>query len=351
VSNLARNYPFYSVETAQSSIDKAGLNLAAPFESAVANELGVRGVEPNLRTPYIQSWHLTAENEAFQHWNFSASYQGSKGTHISQLLAANIPLPGPGDIQPRRPNPKFGRFTILASSGSYTNHVLRMSAERRLVDGLSLKSGFSWTRSLNDLYRSFPSNPRNLRAERGPADFVPAREMFFSYILDLPFGKNGKLWRDSAAWAQRIVEGWRLSGITRVQAGAPYSVLLPGDPGNDGIAYDRPDRLGPGTLDPSRRSVDRWFADSDFAAPQGYGFGNSGRNILAGPGYHNWDVSIIRQARLPNGNGFEFRLELFNAFNHVNFEEPYAVLGTSLFGKIFGARRAREMEVALRYSF
>ena len=104
-------------------------------------------------------------------------------------------------------------------------------------------------------------------------------------------------------------------------------------------------------LDPSRRSVDQWFAVSDFAAPQDYAFGNSGRNILTGPGYHNWDVSIIRQARLSDRNLFEFRVELFNAFNHVNFEEPYGVLGTSLFGKVFGARRAREIEVALRYNF
>jgi len=351
VNNLARNFPFYFVETAQSSVDRAGLNLATPFESNVAAELGVRGIDPHLRTPYIQSWHLIAQNESFQHWNFSASYQGSKGTHIAQILAANVPLPGPGDIQPRRPNPNFGRFAILTASGSYTAHALRLSAERRLVEGLALKSEFAWNRTLNDLYRSFPSNPRNLRAERGPADSIPARELFLSYIFDLPFGKDGKFSRDSPGWVQKIAGGWRLSGITRVQTGAPYNVLLPGDPGNDGVASDRPDRLGPGTLDPSKRSVNQWFAVSDFAAPQAYAFGNSGRNILAGPRYHNWDVSVIRQARLSNGHLFEFRLELFNAFNHVNFEQPYAVFGTSLFGKIFGARRAREIEVALRYSF
>jgi len=45
------------------------------------------------------------------------------------------------------------------------------------------------------------------------------------------------------------------------------------------------------------------------------------------------------------------RVELFNAFNHVNFDQPEAVLGKSTFGKIFGAGRAREIEVAVKYSF
>jgi len=104
-------------------------------------------------------------------------------------------------------------------------------------------------------------------------------------------------------------------------------------------------------LPASERSVDRWFATEHFTAPAAYSFGNAGRNVLLGPPYANWDLSLIKQVRVSAGQLLEFRLELFNAFNHTNFEVPSAVLGTSTFGQIFGAARAREMEVAVRYSF
>ena len=98
-------------------------------------------------------------------------------------------------------------------------------------------------------------------------------------------------------------------------------------------------------------SVDMWFPVDDFAEPEAYSFGNSGRNILRRPGYHAWDISLIKQTRLVNGDLVELRVELFNAFNQVNFRQPNAVVGTSLFGKIFGAHRSREIEVALKFSF
>ncbi|PYV15593.1 MAG: hypothetical protein DMG07_09435, partial [Acidobacteria bacterium] len=233
----------------------------------------------------------------------------------------------------------------------YTREALELRVERRLTSGVSLKSGFTWSRTLNDLYRGYPSNPRDLRAERGPAYYTPAREFFLNYIVELPFGRGGKLLRNPGGCLQALIGGWRFSGVTHIQDGVPFDVSLPGDSNNDGLSKDRPDRLGSGRLDPAARSINSWFAVADFAEPPAYSFGNSGRNILVGPAYQNWDVSLIKQTRFADGQMVEFRVELFNAFNHVNFDLPYSVFGTSSFGEIFGARRAREIELALRYSF
>jgi hypothetical protein len=229
-------------------------------------------------------------------------------------------------------------------------NALSLQAERRLADGISLKTGFSLTEGMSDLYGGNPSNPRNLRAERARFD-SPARQFYLTYVMDLPFGKNGRYGRDFSSWMQPIIGGWRLSGITRFQDGNRFTVTSTGDPNNDGVSDDRPDRLGPGVSEGSKRTIDNWFATSDFAAPGPYSYGNSGRNILTGPAYVNWDLSVIKQTRISDGNLIEFRVELFNAFNQVNYEQPSAIYGTSLFGKIFGAHRAREIEVALRFSF
>ncbi len=106
-------------------------------------------------------------------------------------------------------------------------------------------------------------------------------------------------------------------------------------------------------LDPAQRSIDHWFATGDFVAPpQPYGFGNSGRNILVAPGRRNWDISLVKRTKITDsGNLLEFRVQFFNAFNHTNFSTPQSTFGTSVFGKIFGAERAREIEIALKYSF
>jgi len=270
---------------------------------------------------------------------------------MPRLLAANVPLPGPGQVQARRPNPDYGRFNILTGSGAFTRHGLSAALERRLADGLSVKSGFDWQKTISDMFYGNPSNPRNLAGERSQTDYPPSRQFFLNYIVDLPFGKTGRFGRDMPSFGQELISGWRLSGITHIQGGTRFSVVTSGDPNNDGVSDDRPDRLGPGTLDASQRSIDGWFATGDFAAPAPYSYGNSGRNILVGPAYANWDLSVIKQTRFSDGNLVELRIELFNAFNHVNFEAPNAVYGTSVFGKIFGAHRAREIEVALRYSF
>lgn len=349
VSNLGRNFPFYFVDSAHSPPGTPLIDLGTPFQEALVTELTIRGIESHLRTGYTQFWDLALQNAVARNWNLEVAYRGRKGTGMTRVLPANVPLPGPGPLQPRRPNPDFGQFQIATSSGNYVGHELDVSAERRLSEGFSFRSGFEWNRTFSDDFSRAPANPRNLRAERSPAGWIPVRSFFLNYIVDLPLDQAQFL--EAAGWAQWLFSGWRLSGVTEIQDGRPFTVWMRGDPNNDGLFGDRPDRLGPGVLNREARSIDRWFATEDFTAPPPFGFGNAGSNILTGPPYQSWDVSVIKRTRLNNGDTVEFRVEFFNAFNQVSFDDPDAVFGTSTFGKIFGARRAREIEFALKYSF
>jgi hypothetical protein len=177
------------------------------------------------------------------------------------------------------------------------------------------------------------------------------------YILDLPIGRDKLI---STRWAGKfaqVFEGWRISGITSIMGGFPFNPEIFGDPNNDGVWGDRPNRIGPGTLPKSKRSINKWFETSDFVAPDVSGpnpqwFGNSGRNILMTPGSTTWDISILKRTRITkDGNMLEFRTQFFNAFNHVNFQQPNNFLNTPTFGVISGADPSREIEVALKYTF
>ncbi len=351
VSYLGRNYPFYYTQSAVSQVDQAELNLSDPFESATLTQLGVRGIESTLRTGYVQDWFYRIQGQLNQQWYLESGYEGTKAVRMPRVLPSNVPRPDAGMIDLRRPNPDYGQFSILTGGSSYTTHRMDVALEHRFADGLALKSGFNWASSVGDLYYGNPSNPRDLAAERAPFDWLLSRRFYLNYLYDLPFGRGGKIGSGVGPLMDGLIGGWRLSGITSLQDGTRYNPLLSGDYNNDGISGDRPDRIGSGVLDDSERSVDQWFATGDFAAQPAYSFGNCGRNVLIGPSYANWDLSLIKQARFSDGSLVEFRVELFNALNQVNFELPYAVMDTSSFGKIFGAHRAREIEIALRYSF
>ena len=174
----------------------------------------------------------------------------------------------------------------------------------------------------------------------------PPASLFVNYLFDLPSpfgitqGALGRFW-----------SGWRLSGITRINAGEPFTVGVAGDPSNDGLSGDRPIRVGDGNLPSSERTVDHWFDTDAFTFPDPFTFGDSGRSILRGPGFQTWDIALSKRTPIADGHALEFRVQFFNAFNKANFEQPDATLGNSGFGTIFGARRAREIELALKYTF
>ncbi|HSR53169.1 MAG TPA: TonB-dependent receptor [Acidobacteriota bacterium] len=340
IRNLGRNFPFFFSQLARSDSETPQLQLSDPFQDVTQRELTFHGIEPNARTPYIQNWALRLQAEPIQRWVVEVAYEGSRGLNWWSELPSNVPLPGPGDIQPRRPNPEFGLFSIQTSGGSWSRHALEVEVERRLSEGFSLAADYTWQNSMNDLTDN-PANPRNLDAERavnGPLHFFD-----INYLWDLPFGRNA-----SGVWGA-LVKGWRVSGITRLRSGDPFSVTVSGDPNNDGLSGDRPDLIG-STASDFTPSVDQWF-DTSIFAPAAGSFGTAGRNILFDPGVQVWDIAFSKRARISDSDVLEFRIQLFNAFNHVNFGRPDSDLNSSVFGKIFSAGEAREIEIALKYSF
>jgi hypothetical protein len=359
--NVGRNYPFFYLQTAASPTQPI-LDLAKPFASAIVPSPTFQAADPHLRHAYIQQRAVSLQYEFLRSWSLELAYQGRKTTRFFRNIPANVPLPGAfGEpIQPRRPNPNFGQINILSSDGSLTGNELNARLKRRLTDYFSLDASFFWGRSISDSWGwGFvnPNNPRNLAAERSLYGFLPTKTLNLNYILDLPIGRNKLI---SSRWAgklARAIEGWRISGITSFKAGEPFNPEIFGDPNNDGVWGDRPNRIGPGTLPGSQRSPNKWFETSDFVMPDLSGpnpqwFGDCGRNILLSPGKTQWDISVLKTTNVSDdGKLLEFRVQFFNAFNHTNFQQPDNFINSPTFGKISGADNAREIEVAIKYSF
>ncbi|PYV83024.1 MAG: hypothetical protein DMG05_27015 [Acidobacteria bacterium] len=196
----------------------------------------------------------------------------------------------------------------------------------------------------------------NVRAERGRSNFDVRQRLSFSYSYDLPVG-NGHVFLGNHGRLSSFLAGWQTYGILTFQTGRPFTVaLLPEiDNSNTGRsilgfgANDRPNLAGDPQLD--QRTPEQWFNTAAFAFPPRGSFGNSGRNILDGPGYQNINVSLLKNAVLKEGLNLQFRVEVFNLFNRPNFDLPDIFLGSPTFGRILSAQSPRHLQFGLKLLF
>ena len=225
-------------------------------------------------------------------------------------------------------------------------------------------ASYTWSKSIDDASNFFPSagdpnypqNSYDLRAERGRSNFDVAHRLSVSYVYDLPFGKGRTYLADDGAWST-ILTGWQTSGIVTLQTGRPFTVALLREFDNSGTgisalgfgANDRPNVAGDPTL--GQRSPERWFNTDAFVFPPPGTFGNAGRNILDGPGYHSVNASLVKNTALSERLNLQFRAEFFNLFNHPNFNLPDNFLGSPSFGQITSARDPRHVQFGVKLLF
>ena len=142
-----------------------------------------------------------------------------------------------------------------------------------------------------------------------------------------------------------------MSGIATVQSGAPFTVNLGVDRANIGAGpAQRPNLLRDPNLS-SGKSPEAWFDTSAFSLPDQFSFGNAGRNIVFAPGFTNMDLSLQKETRLHEALKLKLRAEVFNVFNHPNFDVPNRIAFTPSFGRISSAEPSRQIQLALKLEF
>jgi hypothetical protein len=290
-------------------------------------------------------------------------YVGSKGTKL--ITARDINQPRPSPISPNlRPNPRFDDITFEESSANSIYNSLQVRFQQRLDFGLSVLSSYTWSKSIDNASSffssagdpNFPQDSFNTAGERGRSNFDVRHRLSLSYGYDLPIGK-GRSFIAGDGVLPAILTGWQTFGILTLQSGRPFTVALLSDIDNSNTgrstlgfgANDRPNVVGNAEL--SEHSPDRWFNTSAFAFPAFGSFGNAGRNILDGPGFANFNASLMKTTRLTEALDLQFRAEAFNLFNHPNFNLPDNFLGSPTFGRIMSAQSPRHIQFGLKLLF
>jgi hypothetical protein len=357
---LMKNLPFYFNKSVTTAADTAIPTLTTRniLLSPATGTVGGAGVDYNFRTELAQSWTLGIQRTLASDLVAEVSYFGSHLIGADDNTLENVPLPGPGPIEARRPNPRLSSFQVLHWGGWTWYHSGTIKVEKKYARGLGINGNYTWSKSMDPasspgatfFETNIPQDPSCRACEKALSSFDHRHRLVFSTTYDLPAGPGHAF--DPGGALGALLGGWRVSGIGAIQTGAPFSVNLPSDNANTGNApQQRPNVIRDPNLK-SGKTPERWFDTGAFVMPAQFTYGNAGRNIVYADGYTNFDFSLAKEFKFNEARRLEFRTEIFNLTNHTNFDQaPGRIAFTPNFGRYFSALNPRQMQFGLRFMF
>ena len=322
--------------------------------------------DPTMRSPSTQHFSLNTQFSLREDYLIEVGYVGSRASHVAKFRNFNQSFLA----SPERPinsqtsnsaanrlarRPLIGMVQPLSgteTTGIMNYHSLQASVTKRFSDGLQFLAGYTFSKALGTVGTRGPDgtdlggfaggsqDALNVRGDGyGRPEFDRPHRFVFSWNYELPAPDLG------SGFAREFLGGWVASGIVILQSGTPFSVndrfaasLFSSPGGRASFA----EGANINTAQKSGRTQDRlneYFNTSAFTraptlrpgdtTPDGFPisgpgtyFGDTGRNIMRGPGQTNLDLAIIKRTRLTEGTYLEFRSEFFNILNVANFRNP-----------------------------
>lgn len=317
------------------------------------------GWNPDFRMPRIMNLSFNVQHQLRSALMLEVGYVGKLSRRLQQTRNINTAVYIPGqstlanvDMRRRLEPGVFQKIDFQESAGNANFHSFQSTLRWQASRGLTLLSAYTWSHSIDywstiGVQSAIFQNPENTRAERGSSDFDRRHVYRLSWVYDLPsLGGSSK-------FAKHAFGGWQLTGIFGAQSGSPFTVISGRDNSLTGGGFDRPNLVGNPYVDGLSRGaqIREYYSRSAFA-PNGEGtFGNFGRNVLTGPPAVNTDFGLFKNFLITERHRLQFRWELFNAFNQVNFGQPGNNLISPSFMRLTTAADPRLMQLALKYSF
>ena len=366
--------------------------LAAQTPGDQVQLLTITGIAKNFTNGEVGSWTAGIDHD-FRDVKVNASYVATAGIHLARVYspnsyggadAAHAPFTQ-FDATGKQATGGYGPEFIMTSGSHSSYHSLQTSATKNSARiGLGLQASYTYSKSLDDtsavlgglfgtagtILQTSPQDPWNPSAEKGPSTFDVTHAFNVSVIQLLPLERVGFLQR----LGKPLIKGWQFLNITTMTTGSPfgvYSGIQQTGAGSGGA--DRPDLVSMPHFSTSRAVRDDYFGRGDvsgqnenstfFTVPinvaGGTGpnlgrFGTLGRNTFRGPGYHDFDIAMIKDTPFGRrGNAelgtVEFRAEFFNIFNTVNFSLPSNIVRGTGFGIISKtAGSSRQIQFSLK---
>jgi len=326
------------------------------------------------QNPYAQTWSMGVQQELPGKLVLDVHYWGSKSTHLLTTWNSNqLPdqyLALGNRLNDQVPNPFFGLITtgtltaptisrrqsllpfpqyagdggvsqVFVPASNSTYEAATIQVERRLSNQFTFLGVYTRSKAIDDVRT--PMDTYNRRLEKALSAFDAPNQFVLHSVYALPFGRGRGVGANWSKPVDVILGGWELSGIIRLQSGAPVGV---GRIINNGQSakLDNP-------------TIDRWFDTSVFSNTPAFTFGNTGPLLpdVRTDALRNVDAVMaksfavsIRDRKVTT----EFRAEFFNLFNHPQFAAPNGTVSSQAFGQVTAIANApRDLQFGLKIGF
>jgi hypothetical protein len=299
----------------------------------------------------VQQFGGGIERQIGTNFVVSADAVGSFTKHLAVLRNLNQPLRGTLDANGPVPFPNFGNIQAREMNGEANYKGVDLSFEKRMSSGYSYRTSYTIGEARDQAPEHLNAssgraqNTRDLESWEGPSDMDVRHRLVANFIVELPFGPGKPMLQDGVAG--QVLGGWLVSGIYSARSGRAFTVTQ----GNNNVGADQtgvPNLTG----DPKgAETVAQWFNPAAFTQVPSGTFGNAGRNILRGPGWMTFDLSIQRRFEISRANA-TLRADIFNVFDRANFGLPANNIAGANAGVISTlAGDPRVMQVSIRVGF
>jgi hypothetical protein len=350
-SSLYFNPPVFNLQVFfPSAAGLPTLDNPYPSSSGIVPPPSLNVLDPDFVNGWLQHWNFAIEQSAGVLGTVTLAYTGSAGADLVRPRDINQPSPGPGLVQLRRPDPRYGSIFSIESAGHSSYNALQVGVSRPLLHGLTARAAYTLGKSIDEnsafleskTDQNFPQNSHAPELEKGLSSFDVRHRLAVTFTVELP-----QRW----VWTRNT----SLSGIVTMQSGQPLTPILRFDNSNTGnnggtFGSDRPNLVGDPRLDDP--TAERWFNTSAFEVAPRYTFGDAGRNVVRGPPYSSWDLSVSRRVAIGSGAALIVEAQVFNLFNHTNFKQPELYVDEpATFGRVLAAHAPRQIQLAARLQF
>ncbi len=329
---------------------RTGIFYPIAGSGVLATQSAIYAIEPKSYTPYADQWGLFLTHRISPRLEAELSGSGSMGIHLHETYNINQPYPAPTPYPYERypfPSTPDYRIQYLGFAGGSTYYGGQAKLTGQLLSNLRLQATWRYAKSIDDstepetTQASRPNGPQyiyNLRGNRSVSPFDVAQRVIVAASYNLPF---------------QI----RLDSLITLQSGFPFTPQLATNGLNNG-AFQLPNRNASAQATVSQPSTTQWFntslntSGSAFSVPALYQYGNSGFDILRGPGLSTVDAAVSRAFALGDKLHLQTRLEAANLFNRTNLALPNAILGLDNSGTInHTATPSRNMQLVAKLTW
>ena len=360
-NNLPGNITLLATANPGLSYPFTGHTTAAP--SSAANVYGFPQYMPNT---YSIQYNASVQQELTKGLAAQVAYIGLHAVGLDNQ--ANINLYNQGTTV--RPNPNFGNIYLLEDSGFESYNGLHFLLKAHLKD-LTTDISYAWSHAIDNVCDGAQTgfgaqNYNNIAAERGNGCQDERHNFKYDVLYNLPMGTGYAFLGSSPSAVRALVSGWSVNSLGIIHSGVPVNVTTAANTyGNGNTVNQRPNlvagqsRYLPKAINPANGYIN-YFNVNAWAAPSAGTFGNSPRNPVFAIPFYQADASVVKNTPIHNEQQLEFRVEMFNIFNHPNFSPPAGgwsagstTFGesTSTLGSTIGFGGSRQLELALKYKF